>query len=145
MLFFISTGFRLDQFRYINRKKISDKILTWGYKKENIYKPMFNFKTAIKKVKFNNNGNLLMVDYELSRFPGACLINNNFSFLSHLNDKFNFVKNLNSNIRDKLVFRTYIHDFGWSTLDRLKEINSSIKIDRNKIVYVSLKIFGSAL
>jgi len=125
-------------FHEVHQRKISDKILTWGYKKENIYKPMFNFKTSFKKIKFSNKGNLLMVDYELSRFPGSSLIYNNFSFLSHLNNKLNFIKNLNSNILDKLIFRTYIQDLGWSTLDRLKEINNSIKIDRNKNIYITL-------
>ena len=135
-------GFFISKFHFyeLHQKKVSDKILTWGYKKESIYKPMFNFKTATKKIKFNNSGNLLMVDYELSRFSGAFSLNyNHFSSLSHLNDKFNLVKNLNSNIRDKLVFRTYVHDFGWSTVDRLKEISSSIQIDQNKNIYVSLK------
>ena len=132
-------GFFISKFHFyeLHQKKVSDKILTWGYKKESIYKPMFNFKTATKKIKFNNSGNLLMVDYELSRFSVATT-HNQFYFLSHLNGKFNFVKKINSNIRDKLVFRTYAHDLGWSTVDRLKEISSSIQIDQNKNIYASL-------
>lgn len=133
-------GFFTNKFNFyeLHQKKVSDKILTWGYKKENIYKPLFNFKTATKKIKFNKKGTVLMVDYELSRFPGGFTIYNNFSFPLHLNEKLNFIKKLNNNVRNKLVFRPYIHDLGWSTLDRLKDTSKSIKIDRNKNIYDSL-------
>lgn len=125
-------------FYELHQKKISNKILTWGYKKENIYKPAFNFKTALKDIKFNSEGNLLMVDYELSRFPGSDLIYNNFLPFTHLNSKFTFIKNLNNNIRRKLIFRPYPINFGWNTFDRLKQIDKCIKIDRNKNINVSL-------
>jgi len=133
-------SFFISKFHFyeLHQRKISEKVLTWGYKKENIYKPMFNFKTAYKKIKFNSQGNLLIVDYEISRFPTSSLVYNNFPFLSHLNNKLKFIKNLNEKIRDDMIFRTYVHNLGWNTIDRLKEINNSIKIDRNKNIYDSL-------
>ena len=133
-------NFFISKFHFyeLHQRKISEKVLTWGYKKENIYKPMFNFKTVYKKIKINSQGNLLIVDYEISRFPTSSLVYNNFPFLSHLNNKLKFIKNLNDKIRGDMIFRTYVHNLGWNTIDRLKEINNSIKIDRNKNIYDSL-------
>jgi putative transferase (TIGR04331 family) len=125
-------------FHEIHQKKISDQMLTWGYKKEKIHKPMFNFKTANKKIKYNPDGNILMVDYELPRFPGSLFYFYNFSFLSHFNNKSNFIKNLNNDIKTKLIFRPYPHNFGWNTIARLKEIHKFIEIDSNKNIYASL-------
>lgn len=133
-------NFFITKFHFyeLHQRKISEKILTWGYKKENIYKPMFNFKTVFKKIKFNSQGKLLIVDHEISRFPTSTLVYNNFPFLSHFSNKLKFIKNLNHKIRNDIIFRAYVHDFGWNTIDRLKEINKSIKIDRNKNMYDSL-------
>ena len=121
-----------------HQKKISDQVLTWGYKNENIYKPMFNFKTAMKDIKFNSDGDLLMVDYELPRFSCSSLTYNNFSSISHFNNKLDFIKKLNNNIQNKLIFRPYQHNLGWHTLNKLKENFKFITIDRNENIYVSL-------
>ena len=124
-------------FHDLHQKKISDKILTWGYKKKNIYEPMFNFKTAFKDIKSNSEGSLLIIDSEISRFPSSSLTYNNFEFSPHLNNKFNFIKKLNSNIRSQLIFRPYNFNMRWGTLNRLKRIDNSIKIDINKNFYDS--------
>ncbi len=126
-------------FHELHQKKISNQILTWGYHKNKIYKPMFNFRTATKDIKFNSQGHLLMVDYELSRFPGSSLVYNNFSSIQHFNNKLKFIENLKDNIKNKLIFRPYLHDMGWNTTDRLKDVYKFIKIDINKNIYLSFK------
>jgi putative transferase (TIGR04331 family) len=133
-------GFFVSKFHFyeLHQKKISDRILTWGCKKNNIHRPMFNFKTLIKNINFNPEGRLLFVDYELPRFPWSSLTYNNFSSISHLNNKLDFIKKLNNNIQKKLIFRPYQHNLGWHTLNKLKEIFKSIKIDRNENIYISL-------
>lgn len=133
-------GFFIDKFNFyeLHQQKISDKILTWGYKKNFTHKPMFNFKTLLKKNKFNPEGSLLMVDYELPRFPWWSLMHSNFSSHSHLYNKINFIKKLNNNISSKLILRPYPYNFKWYTLDKLKEIFKFIKIDINKNFYNSL-------
>jgi putative transferase (TIGR04331 family) len=126
-------------FYELHQKKISNQILTWGYQKNKIYKPMFNFKTAYKDIKFNSQGHLLMVDYELSRFPQSSLVYNNFSHYQHFNNKLKFIENLKENIKNKLIFRPYHQDMGWNTINRLKDVFKFIKIDNSKSIYVSLK------
>lgn len=125
-------NFYISKFNFheLHQKKISDQILTWGYKKENFHTPLFNFKTLNKKIRPNYHGNLLMFDYELPRFDSGSLVYNNFSHLAHFESKCNFINRLDNNIRNKLLFRPY-HDFGWNTLERIKEINKFIKIDKN--------------
>lgn len=134
-------SFFISKFHFyeLHQKKISDQIATWGYKKEDIYKPLFNFKACNKNIKFNPKGSFLMIDFELSRFPTASIVYNNFLFSSHLNNKIIFLKNLSSRIQSKLVFRPYSHDLGWNTLDKVKKIYGSIKVDQNKNIYDSLK------
>lgn len=133
-------NFFISKFNFLelHQKKISDQILTWGYKKENIYKPMFNFITCNKNIKFSPEGNLLVVDHEIPRFPRGFLAYNNFLYSSYLESKLNFIKNLNCDIRNKIVFRPFPHSFGRDTIDRLKEIDKFINLDTNKSIYKSL-------
>lgn len=123
-------------FYELHQKKISDQILTWGYKKEDIYKPMFNFKVANKYLEFNPQGNILFVDYELPRFVGPHF--NKLSNLSFISSKINFLENLRNNIRNKLIFRPYPSADTSEIIDRINKIDKFIKIDTNKNIYVSL-------
>ena len=58
----------------------------------------------------------------------ASLVYNNFPFLSHLNNKLKFIKNLNDKIRNDMIFRPYVHNLGWNTIDRLKEVKFRGKV-----------------
>jgi putative transferase (TIGR04331 family) len=133
-------NFFISKFNFLelHQRKISDKILTWGYKKENIHKPMFNFITCNKHINFNPEGNLLLVDHEIPRFPRGFLAYNDFLYPSYLESKLSFIKNLNNHIRNKLVFRPFPHSFDRDTIDKLKEMDKFIRIDRNKSIYKSL-------
>ena len=134
-------NFYIDKlmFNEIHQKKISDKIITWGYKKEKIYQPLFNYKTANKKLKHDQNGSLLMVNYEISRFSGIHPGFRNFSYLRYLNDQFNFLKKLESQVSRKCVVRLYPYSYGWNTKDRFKEFKLDVIFDNNKSIENSLK------
>jgi putative transferase (TIGR04331 family) len=123
-----------------HQSKISDLILTWGYNKKKC-QPLFNFKTANKKVDFDKNGNLLFIQYEVSRFSGGHSNYLGFSYLTYLKDQYNLIKNLDSHVLDRLVLREYPHDLGWNINLKsiLKDnINLDVSIDKNKKFYNSL-------
>jgi len=134
-------NFYIDKlmFNEIHQKKISDKIITWGYKKEKIYQPLFNYKTVNIKLKHDQNGSLLVVNYEISRFSGIHPGFRNFSYLRYLNDQFNFLKKLELQVSEKCIVRLYPYSYGWNTKDRFKEFNSNIIFDNNRSIENSLK------
>lgn len=130
------------KFSFFNKHQfqISDLILTWGYKKKK-YKPLFNFKTAGRKINLKKNGNLLFVHYSLSRFSGFHSIYSGFSYLKYLKDQINFIKKLYPQVQAQLLFREYVHNFGWNIdLKSLlkKKININVLTDTNKNIRNSL-------
>jgi putative transferase (TIGR04331 family) len=128
----------LFDFIEIHQKKVSNLVLTWGYEKNKIYKSLFNFKCSNKKIKYNPDGNLLMVNYEISRFPSYYSPYNKFSYFKYFEDQIRFVRTLDPKIKKKVNFRFYPHDWGWNTHDRLKDLNLNIQYDKNKNIYNSL-------
>jgi putative transferase (TIGR04331 family) len=100
---------------------ISDLFLTWGPKNmlSNKYVPMFNFLNN-KKINFTKKGRLLFIDYELSRFPCGIGITNFIQIkqLQSLEDRFDFLKKINSRILNLTTIKMYTQDFGWKTKER---------------------------
>jgi putative transferase (TIGR04331 family) len=128
----------LFDFIEIHQKKISNLVVTWGYDKNKIYKSLFNFKCSNKKIKSNLAGNLLMVNYEISRFPSNYSPYNKFSYFKYFEDQVSFIRSLDLKIQKKVYFRFYPHDRGWDTHDRLKDLNLNIQYDNKKNIYNSL-------
>jgi len=133
-------GFFSNLFDFIelHQKKVSNLVLTWGYEKNRIYKSLFNFKCSNKRIKHNLDGNLLMVNYEISRFPSIYSPYHKFSYFKYFEDQISFVRTLDPKIKKKVYFRFYPHDMGWSTHDRLKDLNLNIQYDKKKNIYNSL-------
>jgi putative transferase (TIGR04331 family) len=127
-------------FDELHQEKISDKIITWGYHNRKIHSPLFNFKIAHKKINNKKDGDLLMVNYEFSRFAGNNLSLRYFSYLNYLDDQFIFIKKLSSDIKSRLIVRPYPYSYGWNTKERFKEFKSDIFFDSNKNIDDSLKI-----
>jgi len=123
-----------------HQNDISDSILTWGYNKKK-FKSAFNFKTLNKKIKFDNNGKLLFVHYEVSRFSGAHSSYTRFSYLDYLKDQLNFIHKLNKNIVHELIFRKYPVNLGWKVdlINLLKKNQINVLIDKNKNIDDTLK------
>jgi len=126
-------------FEEIHQEKISDRIITWGYENGKIYKPLYNYKAAHKKINNKKDGNLLMVNYENSRFSGNNLSLRYFSYLKYLDDQFFFIKKLRAEIESRLIIRLYPFNYGWNTKERFKEFKSDIIFDNSKIIDNSLK------
>jgi putative transferase (TIGR04331 family) len=123
-----------------HQAEVSDLILTWGYNKKK-YKSVFNFKTTGKKIKFKKDGNLLFIHYAFSKFSSLHSIYTGFSYSEYLKDQFNFIKRLDSRVRDCLVYRKYPYDFAWNN-DLKSSLKNNIKLDliedKNKNLYDSL-------
>jgi putative transferase (TIGR04331 family) len=100
---------------------ISDFFLTWGAKNilSNKYVPMFNFLNN-KKINFTKKGRLLFIDYEFSRFPCGIGITIflQIKHLQSLEDRFNFLKKINSKILNLTTIKMYTEDFDWKTKER---------------------------
>jgi putative transferase (TIGR04331 family) len=122
-----------------HQNDISNSILTWGYNKKK-FKSVFNFKTLNKKIKFENNGKLLFIHYEISRFPCMHSTHTRFSYLVYLKDQFNFINELNKNVANELTFRKYPINLGWkfNIINLLKKKHKNLLIDKNKDIDVSL-------
>ena len=135
--------FSTNRFSFLEKhlNDISDLIITWGYDKKK-FKSVFNFKTLNKEIKFNNNGKLLFIDYVLIRFSGTHDAYLRFSYLTYLEDQINFIRKLNKNIINELIFRKYPFTHGWKiNLIHLikKKIKVNVLIDKNKKIHDTLK------
>jgi putative transferase (TIGR04331 family) len=134
--------FFTNKFMFLEKHQndISDSILTWGYNKKK-FKSVFNFKTLNKKIKFDNNGKLLFVHYEVGRFSGAHSTYTRFSYLVYLKDQLNFIRKLNKNILNELIFRKYPVNLGWKIdlIHLLKKNQINVLIDKNNKIDDTLK------
>lgn len=126
-------------FEEMHQKKISDRIITWGYENSKIYKPLYNYKVSHKKINNKKDGNLLMVNNEISRFSCNNLSSRYFSYLRYLDDQFIFIKKLRAEIESRLILRLYPFTYGWNTKQRFKEFKPDIIFDNNKSIENSLK------
>jgi len=136
-------GFFTNKFMFLEKHQndISDLILTWGYNKKK-FKPIFNFKTLNKKIKFDSDGKLLFVHYEVSRFSGMHSSFTRFSYLVYLKDQLNLISELNKNVVNELIFRKYPYNLGWKInfINLLKKkFTTNILIDKNKNIDDTLR------
>ena len=112
---------------------ISDYYMSWGWNdslKLKI-KPIgyLKAKSGLNK-KYHSNKNLLMVCNSIPRYSYrmySSIVSS--QYLNYLDDQFNFVDNLSSRIRNKLIVRLYKDDYGWKQKERWNYKFSNLNID----------------
>lgn len=142
-------SFFISRFNWqeLHQKQISDFIVTWGYK-SNKFKQLFNYKVSNKRIKFNKQGKLLIVNYEINRFSMIHNVNTNFVYSKYLERQLSFLEKLNKNIFVNTIFRNHPSDYGLEVRDRITNIFPSITFDKihdfknslnkKRICYISL-------
>lgn len=104
--------------------KIYDRYYSWGWKsqaKENIKPlPFVKFNTTIRNGLYRKDGRLLLVLMAMPRYsyymysvPVAST-----GILSYFDDQYCFVGSLTEENQKLLLVRLYVHDYGWSQIDR---------------------------
>ena len=124
-------------FQETHQYKISDKVVTWGYKNKNCQQ-LFNYKISGRKVKFYPRGNLLIVNYEISRFSMSSNIYRNMIYSEYLERQLSFIKNINKNIFCKIVFRNFPVNYDRNVSEIVRDAYPNILFDKNKHLYDSL-------
>jgi len=137
--FFTSKFFWIEN----HQLKISDRMITWGYKDKinTSIVPLFNFKVASKEVKHCKRGNLLLINNAVQRYPMPIV--SSFlgpQYLKYLNDQCKFIEQLNTSVVQNLLIRLFPLDYGWNEVLRFKNLNSSLRFDKQKDIIKSLKL-----
>ena len=117
---------------------ISDKFLSWGWSnsKNSKIKPFGNIKLLNNQLKYNPNGDAIMIGMSMPRYSYhlyAALISS--QWLSYFNDQCGFMKVLPRTLRKKILVRLYSNDYGWDQKLRWENEFSDLKFDlgRNPI------------
>jgi len=110
---------------------ISDKFLSWGWSSGNSkIKPFANIKLLNNRLKFNPNGDALMIGLSMPRYSYhlyAAPISS--QWLSYFSDQCNFIKTLPHSLRKRILVRLAKKDYGWEQQLRWENEFSKIKID----------------
>jgi putative transferase (TIGR04331 family) len=110
----------------------SDKYLTWGWKDskhQNVTASVCVKYGNRKKLKWDRNGDLLLVQNSMPRYSYwlySC--SQSSQVLDYLNDQFSFYGSLNSQIQDRSNVKLYPQDYGWEHDRRWKESFPKIQI-----------------
>jgi len=114
---------------------LSDKKITWGLFNTNKKKTIFagaNLNLKYNKV-LNNKKRIL---YVCNEFPLYYFKNNSVSagpnFIDHILLHENFLKNLNSEVKNNVDIKPYVIDFGWNIVNRIKKIDKRFKVIKEK-------------
>jgi putative transferase (TIGR04331 family) len=111
---------------------ISDRFLTWGWRQAEQQKvtPIGNLKGFGKTQGIDKNGMALLVEmavprtsYHMYSIPVA------HQWLNYFDDQCRFVKALPPDLREQLLVRLYLHDYGWCQRQRWKDRFPSIRLD----------------
>ena len=111
---------------------ISDKFLSWGWGNSRIskIKPFGNIKLLNKRLKYNPNGDAIMIEMSLPRYSYHLYATPVSSqLLSYFNDQCNFMKILPLALRKQILVRLDKYDYGWDQKLRWENEFSDIKID----------------
>jgi putative transferase (TIGR04331 family) len=111
---------------------IADKFLSWGwnYPKNTKIKPFGNIKLLNEQLKYNSNGNAIMIEMSLPRYSyHLYAVPISSQLLSYFNDQYNFMNELPSPIRKQVLVRLDKNDYGWDHKKRWENEFSDIKID----------------
>ena len=111
---------------------IADIWLSWGWSnlKKNHIVPAGHFKYKKKKLKFNPQGNALVVGFSMVRQSYSVVsypIAGQWSY--YFNDQACFVSSLPQKLRDQLLIRVRSYDYGQCQFERWRELFPKIKID----------------
>ncbi len=104
--------------------KIYDRFYTWGWESDvhrnTKYLPAAKFNSAIKNVRADVSGGILMVEAAMPRY--ACYMYGLFTSatgqLKYMEDQYDFARALPVRIRARLNVRLYHHDYRWAQKDR---------------------------
>ena len=112
---------------------ISDKWISWGWKKKNISKirAVGNIKIIrAENLKINSSGYCLIIGVEYPRLSYH-LFSAPIStqYLLYLENQFSFLRELPQNIFDKILYKLYPTNYQWSTNQRLLDNFPKINID----------------
>jgi putative transferase (TIGR04331 family) len=111
---------------------IADKWVSWGWndkKKSNIL-PLGNFSLKTKKLNYDKDGDVLMVELNMPRYSYAlysCTVSR--QWLDYFSDQVIFLQALPIEILKKVTLRMKRTDYGWDMLERLKEKHLEVKIE----------------
>jgi len=120
---------------------ISDYWLSWGWSDENRphIKPVCNLKMVGSDLRWDPAGHVLMVEMTIPRYSYRM-----FSFpvagqwLSYFEDQCRFVDALPVRIRNKLIVRLQLQDYGWCQKQRWEDRYPNIRIDDGQALITSL-------
>jgi putative transferase (TIGR04331 family) len=126
--------FGVTQFAFFEEHqiKVSDNFLSWGWSSQNNskIKPFANIKLLNNKLKYNPNGDALMIGLTIPRYSYhlyAAPISS--QLLSYFSDQFNFIRALPHLMQQKILVRLAKNDNGWDQKLRWENEFSDINID----------------
>ena len=112
--------------------KIADKWISWGWsdKKRPQIVPIGNLKTIGKKVRYDPNGNAIMVEMAIPRYSYHLFAGPISSqYLGYFEDQKRFIKELPKSIKKKVLIRISPNDYGWDQEMRWRNHSTELKID----------------
>ena len=131
-------------------EKTPDKFLTWGWSNgQSKFKPAFIFKTTGKKIyNHNSKGGLLLIE-KCKSFRHE-IWDSSSEFNDYFEDQKKFVKNLDNEVKKKLIIRLhpgyqdgrYNEDLKWQEFDKTLRINSEVTSIGNLTKKNRLTIFS---
>lgn len=113
---------------------ISDTYISWGWNdpgRPNI-QPFANLVIMNKSVKWDPNGNILLVNMSIPRYSYHLLaFPQSSQYLTYFNDQLSFARSLSDGAREVLLVRPCSQDFGWDQRSRWAEHCPTVKLDTN--------------
>ena len=118
-------------YAYNSEMNYSDKLISWGIKKEPKIMNAFNFRTIIKpKRSFDNNGKLIILFDECYDLEGWNLYNNDYNSFEKIKMSLNIIDSLRPDIKKNTILRfrnSFFNDhFGIKYIDFFKDLGVNI-------------------
>lgn len=126
--------FGLGAFGFIEDHQIaiSDTYISWGWKdmyKLNIH-PFANLIIMNSLVRWNPNGNILLVNMSIPRYSYHLLaFPQSSQYLKYFNDQVSFGRSLSDGAREVLLVRPCSQDFGWDQRSRWADELPNVRLD----------------
>lgn len=129
-------GCGLWSFMEKHETAIADRYLTWGWGKgqKNLF-PVSALKILNRPGIWDKNGHMLVVMGTMPRYsytPGSYVVAAGQGE-AYLNNVYQFVDCLENIPHQDIVIRTYMHDSGWSQVNRWRDRYSDIKVDAGSL------------
>ena len=108
----------------------TDKFFTWGWKGDfRQHTPVFMFSTMAKKLQYNKNGGLLLIEF--SKNHRITLWDETTEFINYFDNQKQFINNLDTTIKNQLTIRLHVDHVhqGMCEKARWKEFDEKLKIE----------------